>query len=275
MDLVHSIIDSVLTVLFSPFLNTAPVWSLVLTALATSALFLWVYKRTVDPVKVKTSKDRIQAHLLELRLFKDSPRILFSALGNALIHNVRYLRFSLKPLAFVLLPIILLLVQLEGWYGYKPLRPGEAALVRVRLSTPDIGILRQITLQCPVGIARETPPLRFPPTREVSWAIRGKEAGTHRLVVQGPDWTYTKTVVVSEGTWARVWPQTVTSGFWNQFWNPGEAVLSPAGRVRQIAVDYPDRSIDVLGWKTHWLVVFFLASCLFGWIASRFMKVVI
>ena len=275
MDLVHSIIDSVLTVLFSPFFNTAPVWPLVLTALATSVLFLWVYKRTVDPVKVKTSKDRIQAHLLELRLFKDSPRILFSALGNALIHNVRYLRFSLKPLAFVLLPIVLLLVQLEGWYGYKPLRPGEAALVRVSLSTPDIGILRQITLQCPAGIARETPPLRFPPTREVSWAIRGKEAGNHRLVVQGPDWTYTKTVVVSEGTWARVWPQTVTSGFWNQFWNPGEAVLSPAGRVRQIAVNYPDRSIDVLGWKTHWLVVFFLASCLFGWIASRFMKVVI
>jgi hypothetical protein len=274
MNLVHSIFDRVPTVLFSPLFNAAPVWSLLLIAFVTSVLFLWVYKRTVDPVKVKTSKDRIQAHLLELRLFKDSPRILFSALGNALIHNVRYLRFSLKPLAFMLLPIVLLLVQLEGWYGYKPLHPGEAALVRVSLSTPDIGILRQITLQCPVGIARETPALRLPSTPEVSWAIRGKVAGTHSLVVQGPDWTYTKAVVVSEG-WARVWPQTVTSGFWNQFWNPGEAVLSPAGRVRQIAVNYPDRSIDVLGWKTHWLVVFFLASCLFGWIASRFMKVVI
>jgi uncharacterized membrane protein (DUF106 family) len=275
MNLVHAILDRILNVLFSPFLHTAPAWPLLLTALVTSLLFLWVYKQTVDPVKVKASKDRIQAHLLELRLFKDSPRIMFSALGNALIHNVRYVRSSLKPLALMLLPIVLLLVQLEGWYGHNPLRPGEAAVVSVSLATSDIGILQRMTLQCPRGIAQETPPLRLPSAQEVSWAIRGKEAGTHRVVVQGPDRTYTKTVVVSDGTWARVWPQTVTSGFWNQFWNPGEAALSPTGFVRQITVSYSDRSIDVFGWEMHWLLAFFLASCLFGWIASRFMKVVI
>jgi hypothetical protein len=267
------IISRLVTLFLLPFQSLDPIWPLLSLSLVMTMSFLFVFRHATDPVKVRTVKNRVQAHLLELRLFKDSPRILFSALGNILIHNGRYLRLSLRPLALLLFPIALLLVHLEGWFGYRPLHPAEAAVVTVKVG-PD-RLVGEATLEVSPGLILETPSLWVPALGEISWTIRGKKAGSHRVVVQGLSRASAKRVVVSDKTWFRVWPTTISTGFWNHFWNPGEAVLDPQGQVQQITLNYPARTIRLLGWKMHWLINFFLASCLFGWVASRWMKVVI
>jgi hypothetical protein len=261
--------------LFTPFQGSDPVWALLLLALATTLVFLLVFRFAADPEQIQKAKNRIQAHLLELRLFKDSPRTIFSALGKILVHNGKYLRSASRPLLVMLLPIVLLLVHMDGWFGYRPLRLYEAAVVEVKLAAPDADALKQITLEAPAGITIETPPLRFSEAQEVSWSIRGKNAGTHRLEFRGAGLFASKSVSVSDTAWTRVWPTTVTSGFWNQFWNPGEADLNATGPVKQITLNYPSRSVRLWSWEMHWLLLFFLATCLFGWIASRWMKIVI
>jgi hypothetical protein len=275
MPTVQLVIGLLINLLLSPFEKLDPLWPLLLLSLGISLGFLLAFRRLANATRLKGAKDRMQAHLLELRLFKDSPRILFSALGNILIQNVRYLRFSLKPLLVLLLPMALLLVHLDGWFGYRPLLPGESALVTVKLLPGNIGVMKDIALQVPSAITLETLPLRIPAAWEVSWQIRAKEVGTHDLIFRSPASVVTKAIVVSETAWARVWPTTAVSGLWNEFWNPGEAVLSAGSDLQQIRLGYPARSIKVLGWEMHWLLFFFLASCLFGWVASRRMRVVI
>jgi hypothetical protein len=65
----------------------------------------------------------------------------------------------------------------------------------------------------------------------------------------------------------------VTAGFWNQWTHPGEASLSQGSLVEWVEVNYPDRSVGLLGWKTHWLVLFFVLTCVFGFVGSKLLRV--
>lgn len=275
MTTLQSFISQLIGWLLFPFLRLNPLWPLLLLSLVMTLAFLLAFRRLTSPSQVQAVKNRLQAHLLELRLFKDSPRILFSALGNILVYNARYLSISLKPILVLLAPIVVLLIHLDGWFGYRPLRTHEAAIVMVKVPASRPELVNQITLEVPPGIKQETPALRVFAAGEVSWSIRGKQAGSHRLIFRGPGATASKRVVVSNTGWQRVWPSTVAGGFWNALWNPGEAVLAPDGPVQEVTLTYPTRSIRLFGWEMHWLLCFFLASCLFGWVASRRMKVTI
>ncbi|MFQ5743411.1 MAG: hypothetical protein ACE5HV_07465, partial [Acidobacteriota bacterium] len=50
------------------------------------------------------------------------------------------------------------------------------------------------------------------------------------------------------------------NGFLDQLLNPSEPPLPPSSPVESISLDYPEREVSLLGWKTHWLVVFFILT---------------
>jgi hypothetical protein len=272
MAVLQSGIIAFFTLLLAPVARLAPIWPLLALSLALTIVFLLVFRKTTNSVQVSRVKNLVQAHILELRLFKDSPRILLSALGKIVFHNVRYLALSLKPLLVMTVPIVLLLVHFESWFGYRPLHRGEATIVTVQTENATAPGL---SIQSPPDIVVETASLWDQNLREMSWRIRPKAIGHHRLVIQGPNGSVEKTITVADEGWPRVWPVTVKDGFWNQLWNPGEAILPAENPVKQVRVDYPVRSIRLWRWEMNWLLIFFLTSCLFGWIVSRRMKLVI
>jgi hypothetical protein len=40
-----------------------------------------------------------------------------------------------------------------------------------------------------------------------------------------------------------------------------------------VDVDYPDRSLGLFGWKAHWLLLFFLLTCVLGFVGSKLLRV--
>ncbi len=83
--------------LFEPFKRIDPFWALLAVCLVTTFIFLEVFRRTTDSMKLQEAKNSMQARLLEVRLFKDSPSIVLAALAGMLTCNLRYLKHSLKP----------------------------------------------------------------------------------------------------------------------------------------------------------------------------------
>jgi len=259
--------------LFGPFQRTDPFWALLAVSGVTTFIFLEVFRRTTNATKLQGAKNSMQARLLEVRLFKDSPPVVLAALAGMLASNVKYLKHSLKPTLLMLPPLVVLMIHLDAWFGHTPLRPGQAALVRVKLL--ESTAFDDVSLETAAGLAIETPSLRIPQEKEVSWVVRASQTGQYLLNVKGARSAAQTTIVVANRGWERVEPRIVTAGFWNQWAHPGEAFLPRDGLVEWVDVNYPDRSLALFGWKAHWLVLFFLLTCVLGFVGSKLLHVTV
>ena len=256
-----------------PFRGVQPFWSLLAISALTGVLLLFIFRFTSNQNGIREAKNRIKAHLLEVRIFKDDLRILFSAQKMILKYNLKYLGFGLKPLVVIFLPVALLLIQLEGWFGQRPLNPGESTLLSVILSEEAVRLLPEVQLEVDEGLSIESPSLRIPSAREVDWMIQADKPGQHRLFIKLQGRTTPKIVAVNTGELARVSPVKVSSDSWAVALHPGEAPIARGEVIRQITLNYPSRSIDVLGWKLHWLLVFFVLSTLSGFLFRGLFRV--
>jgi uncharacterized membrane protein (DUF106 family) len=234
---------------------------------------LVIFRYTSNQRGIKEAKDKIKAHLLEIRLFKDDLGTVLSAQKRIFLYNLRYMKYALKPMLFMMVPVVIILVQLEGWFGYRPLKVGESAIVSVRVTDEEAEALSNISLDVDKGLTVETPPLRIPEEREVDWRIRADELGEHSLVFNVSGHTFQKRVIVSDGRLTPASPRVVASSVWDTFLNPGQESITKNPFVERIEVDYPSRSIEILGWKTHWLIVFFVLSIVFGFAFKGLFKV--
>ena len=261
--------------LFVPFKSIDPFWALLAVSLTTTLIFLEVFRRTTHSAKLEEAKNGMQARLLEVRLFKDSPSIVVGALVGMLACNLRYLKHSLKPTFFMLLPLVVLMIHLDAWFGHVPLRPGQAALVRVKLQGSAPQPSSEVSLEAATGLTIETPSLRIPKEREISWVVRASQTGRYAVSVRSGDSAAQQTIVVADGGWDRVMPRVVTAGFWNQWAYPGGASLPRYGPIEWVEVNYPDRSLALFGWKAHWLVLFFVLACVLGFVGSKLLRVTV
>ena len=78
--------------------------------------------------------------------------------GRVLAANGRYVLYALKPMLVMIVPMLLLLIQLDVRFGARALAEGETALVKVTV-VPELGLAGlEPVLEAPAGIAVETPP---------------------------------------------------------------------------------------------------------------------
>jgi uncharacterized membrane protein (DUF106 family) len=260
--------------LLTPFASMNPLWPLSVASLITGVFMLWIYRLTSNQAEIRETKNKIKGHFIEIRLFKDDFRILMSAQKKVLLYNLRYMKCAVKPMLFMIVPIALIVIQLNEWFGYRPLTPGETAIVSVRLYHDGEKALSEVAIAAGEGLTIQTAALRISRTREVNWRIRADKPGRHAVAVKAPGLTFEKGIVVSIEGIARLSPiRSAPSDIWTMLLNPGERPLARNPALDRIEVDYPSRSIDVLGWSGHWLVVYIVLSLVFGLAFKRFFNV--
>lgn len=244
--------------------------SLFAVSLATGAGMLLVIARTSNQPRMAATRRAMQAGLFEIRLFGDDLPSMLRSLGDVLRENVRYLGLALVPLCWMALPLTLLIAQLQAFYGYEGLVPGQATLVKVDLSEAPETDLRPTPpiLEAPVSIRVETPGVQLVGSKEVLWRIVPTSAGAFEMTVRRGSWAATKTVRVGTGP-ARRSPLRATPGLVDLLLYPSEPPLAADSPVDRITVTYPDAGIDVLGWRAHWLVLFVAFSMAAALILAR------
>ena len=109
-----------------------------------------------------------------MRIFNDNRAILMSAFMKVLLYNAKYIKHLIRPLLFSILPMVFMLIHPNFWFGYRPLKMGEAAVLSIKLSDQKTGSLSNVEIEVDYGIVIETPPLRISESREVNWRVRVK-----------------------------------------------------------------------------------------------------
>jgi len=230
--------------------------SLVLVSIAAGIALLWIFSKTSDQARIRTTKKRLQARLLELRLYADDPRVVLRAQRALFTENLRYFALMLRPAVFATLPMILLLIVMDGFYGYRPLPPGESAVVTVQMrgGTEPAASPR---IEVPDGFIVETPAARVIPDRQVSWRIRPERPASAQLQVLAGGEEAAKSIASGDGLGYLNGRRAGSALAW--LLHPGEPPLS-GGAIEWIEVEYPPAEISYFGLKTHWLVWFILFS---------------
>ena len=238
-------------------------WALGAVSGLTALLMLFAFRFASDQRGIGTAKDRIKAHLLEIRLFRDEPWLVLRAQKHILLAILGYLRLAMAPIAVLILPVVYLALHLELFFGYQPLHAGESAVVSVTLDDRVAWDKVQVDLAVPDGVQVETPPLRIARTREVDWRLRGLREGTHDIVVTVGDAAYPKMLTVNDGL-HRVIPARERGSWLAALFVPGETPLPSDAPVKAISVQYAPRSFEFFGWQLHWLIPFMAIAFIVG-----------
>jgi hypothetical protein len=251
-----------------PLVLLPPFWLLSGAALVLAVPTLLVFARLSNQARLRVTKNRIKAHLLELWLFRDDVRTVLLAQVRLLGLNLKYIGATLPAMVVIAPPMVLLLGALAPWYESRPLRPGEATILSVHAVDPAV-LAGEPRLVGGEGVAVETPPLRIPAGNEVDWRIRAVTPGVHTVWVEIGGQRLDKQVVASMEP-ARVIPSRSASAFWQALTGPGEAPL-PAGSVERVDVRYPAATVAV--WGMPWWLFFFVAMTVFVFALRRPLRV--
>lgn len=269
----NSIFGKIFEILFIPFRNMNPWVAMIVVSFLTALLMLLVYRYTSNQEGIKKVKNRIKAHLLEIRLYKDSMSISLKAQGKILLANFKYIALNFKPLLVMIIPIILIIIQLNFWFGYDSLKPGQATLLKVKLEDGYNPLQHEIALEPSSGIYVETDPLRIEEDYEVNWRISPQSGGSHDLNVVIGGQSITKSFASELRALSQISPIRYNHNFLNNLLYPVEKPIEKDLPVKSIEVIYPARYLNFFGLNIHWLIAFFALSIIFGFTFKGFMKV--
>ncbi len=237
---------------------------MIVVSFLTGLLMLFVFKWTSNQKGIQQVKNRIKAHLLELRLYKDSLSLTLRAQGNILRCNLRYIGYSARPMLVMILPLILILIQLNFWFGYESLTPNQSALLKITLKEHQNPLDISINIQTSPGLTIETLPLRIEEASEINWRFSAKEEGLQQISIVIEGETVTKKVSVALRSLSKISPMKPGKSFLKQVMYPTEAPIKGHLPIEAIEIQYPSKNMSLFGWPIHWLIVYFILSIMFG-----------
>lgn len=269
----NSLFGKLFDLLFYPFRGLSPWYGMALISFLTGLFMLFVFRYTSNQQGIRKVKNRIKAHLLELRLFKDSLAISFKAQGSILRCNLRYISYSARPMLVMIIPLVLIIIQLNLWFNYQFLSSGEQAILKVTLKEGFDPLEVNFTVEPSSGFEIETPALRIEEDREIDWRFRAKEGSAPDLVVIADGEKYQKKIAIAQKPLSKISAVKVRENFFSQVLNPGEAPLPSNSPLESIEILYSSKSMNFFGWNIHWLIVYFVLAIIFGFAFKGLFKV--
>ncbi len=269
----NSLFGKVFDVLFYPFRGLSPWYGMILISFLTGLFMLFIFRSTSNQEGIRKVKNRIKAHLLELRLYKDSFATTFKAQGSILRCNFRYIGYSARPMLVMIIPLVLMIIQLNLWFNYQSLAPGDKAILKVNLREGFDPLGVNLSVQPSFRFEMETPALRIEEEREIDWRLRAKEQGAYNLVLMIDGEKIQKTIAVEQKPLSKISAIRVGKNFLAQVLNPGEAPLPSNSPLKSIQILYPTKGMNFFGLHVHWLIVYFVLAIIFGFAFKGVFKV--
>jgi uncharacterized membrane protein (DUF106 family) len=273
MSIVNLVFGKAIDLILLPFRGASPWFGMTAVSFLTALLMLEIYKLSSNQAAIRRAKDRIKAHLLEMRLYKDSMRVTLGAQAAIVKANLAYMAANLKPLAVMIVPLVLVLAQLSLWFDRAPLRPGDETLVKAGLEATADPVTLGLELETPPGLEISSPPVRIPDEHEVVWRIKALSPGAGKLLLRAGGFAIEKSIIVGGRPLAKVSALASRGSIWKQVLYPGEAPLPKGTPLRSVEVLYPAKSLSAFGLHVHWLVAYLVLSIAFGFAFKGVFKV--
>ena len=278
MTILNDLLRPIFDWLQYPLQGLPPFVGILIWSIPVSVFALWVFGKTSNQDRIAEVKRRIYGGLFEIRLFNDDLRAIMRAQMEIFGHVLHYQALALKPMIFILPPLVLVMVQLHQFYGFRGLQPGEEVLLTVQLEEEAVapGHRPEISLETPTGLHTEMAAVWVPSLAQISWLIGVDDPGDYELLIGIDGDVVTKTLRATDLI-ERLSPERPPRTFIDQLEWPSENPLDRNGPVRSITLDYPDGTIGFLGWdfewRWAWMVLFFVLTMVIALILRKPMGV--
>lgn len=242
------------------WLDTAA-WLVVLLSVTIGLAMVVLFRYTSNQKAIHAAKEQIKGHLLAVRLFQDQLPVVLSSYGRIMRGTGRYLRLAFMPLLIVALPLTLLLVHLDRYFGWMPISPGQTFLIKARTSSE--AALNEVGLELPPQIVSTAPPVHVPVDREIVWRLLAHENGDYQVNLGPPGQMVTKSVRVGPAITV-ISSLRQTGSFWKRWLHSAEPALPQSGAIQSVEVEYPERTIHFAWLDWNWIWMFFVLSLIAG-----------
>src|SRR5277367_6504605 len=160
---------------------TSPLAIVIVVSLVVGLVMVVLFGYTSDQKAIGIAKDQLKAHLLAVRLYRDQIPVVMGSYGKILRGTGRYLKLAFKPLLYVIIPITLLMVQIDRYLGQTPLAPNAPFLLTVH--TAAGGGLNDVAIDLPPEITMTAPPVHVPASNDVIWRLAGSKEGKYEMKI--------------------------------------------------------------------------------------------
>jgi uncharacterized membrane protein (DUF106 family) len=265
MKLLNDLLRPVFDLLQSPFIGLPAFVGILVWSIPVGVFALWVFGKTSNQDRIAEVKRRIHAGLFEIRLFNDDLRAIMRAQGEILRHVLHYQALALKPMIFILPPLVLVMVQLHQFYGFRGLQPGEEVLLTVQLAPDSVeaGRRPEFSLEMPPGLHAAMDPVWIPSLHQITWRLGVDDWGDWDLAINVDGTKFSKSIRATEEL-IRLSPERPSDNFMGQLEWPSEPPLNEGGAVHSMTLGYAEGSVGILGWDFEWafawMVVFFVLT---------------
>lgn len=262
MEFLNAILRVVFDAIQKP-LALMPVWvGIALWSIPVSIFALWIFKRTSNQDQITAVKAKIYACLFEIRLFNDDIRAIFRAQWEIFGHVLRYQLLAFKPMIWILPPLVLIMVQLHAFYGFRGLETGESAVVTATMRASET-VRPNLELHVPEGVSLETSGIWAPELQQMAWRIKAEKAGDFSLNVENQGSASSKSLRVTDSA-VRLSPERPSQGFLGQLEWPSEPPIPQDSTLVSITLSYPEANLSFLGVEMEsqwaWMILFFVLT---------------
>jgi uncharacterized membrane protein (DUF106 family) len=265
---------------------TSPLSIVIIVSVVIGLLMVVLFGYTSDQKAIGIAKDQLKAHLLAVRLYRDQIPVVMGSYGKILRGTGRYLKLAFKPLLYVIIPITLLMVQIDRYLGQTPLPENTPFLLTVHLAKTPGGFakigdesrddvhdaLNDVRLELPPEITMTAPPVHIPASNDIVWRLAGSKEGKSEIKIAAAGQSATKTVCVGTDL-PRISTIRLRGQFWERMFSSAEPALPENSPIESISINYPDRDIQIAGYGMNWIWLFFILSMVAGFIFKELLGI--
>jgi hypothetical protein len=252
---------------------TSPLSIVIFVSLVIGLVMVVLFGYTSDQKAIGVAKDQLKAHLLAVRLYRDQIPVVMGSYGKILRGTGRYLKLAFMPLLYVIIPITLLMVQIDRYLGQTPIPVNTPFLLTVQLTGQTGGDpASDIALDLPLGITMTAPPVHIAAENQIVWRLASSQAGMYELKIAAGGQSVAKSVSVGSDL-PRISTIRLRGKFWERMFSSAEPSLPENSPIESISINYPDRDIDIAGYGMNWIWLFFILSMVAGFIFKELLGI--
>jgi len=258
-----NVLNTVMDLVMAPLRQLPPELALAGFSVVTGIVILLLFKVSSDPAKIAAARDRALSRVLELWLYREDAAGGLFSVGRAMLNSFGYLATMLKPALVSMLPMLVMLIQANAWFGAKPLQEGDVVLLTVRATRS--GVVEALRLEESHSVSNEVS-VTSTARNEKSWRLRVRDAeGSSALRISGGGVDESKLLTIGNKL-ARV--STLRTA------RRGEHLLYPdeprlAEPLESIRIAYPPALYTVFGIEMPWIVFLLAVSLITGLILKK------
>ena len=272
MGVFNLILNTAGDLVMMPFRVASPWPGVVAFSVLVAILAMVAYKYTSNQVALRDARNRMVARVLEIRLYQDDIMGIFGIMLRVMVSSLFYMKESLRPLAVMIVPVLLIMIQMAAWFECRPLEPGDSALLSVTCDEAVDILKANVSATAGEGLVLETEALRAPHQSVVEWRVGARTRGDSWIDVSLGDAVLRKEIRVGSKI-QKVSPKRVRTPLWEALLYPVEPLIDKKSPMRSVSLTYPKRDLYVGRFRVDWVLAFFVLTLAFGIMLKPVMRV--